>query len=86
MSQRVEAIYENGVFRPVSRLSLNESQRVILTITDIEAELIDTDLLERARAEVAAMPDPPTIEEVRSLLSAIPGSMAEEVMAQRGEY
>jgi hypothetical protein len=48
--------------------------------------LVDTELLERARVEVAAMKDPPTIEEVRKLLSTIPGSIAEAIIAERGEY
>ncbi len=48
--------------------------------------LIDTALVEKARAEVAAMEHLPMIEEVRAALATIPGSMSENVIAERGEY
>ena len=69
-------------------LALNESQRVSITIVGPDAgqELLDVELLERARAEVSAMTDFPTIEEVRALLATIPGSVADAVVAERGEY
>lgn len=88
MIQQVEAVYENGVLRPLAPVTLNESQRVRITIDgpDSGLDLIDTELLERARAEVAAMKDRPTIEQVRALLSTIPGSVADAVIAERGEY
>lgn len=46
----------------------------------------DLDLLERARTEAASLVHSPTIEEVRSALAVIPGSMSESVIAERGEY
>ena len=88
MIQQVEAIYENGVLRPLAPIALNESERVRITIVgpDANQDLLDTELLERARAEVAAMKDLPTIEEVRAVLSTIRGSLADAVIAERGEY
>jgi predicted DNA-binding antitoxin AbrB/MazE fold protein len=88
MIQQVEAVYENGVLRPLAPITLNESQRVRITIDGLDSglDLIDTELLERARAEVSAMKDLPTIEQVRALLSTIPGSVADAVIAERGEY
>jgi predicted DNA-binding antitoxin AbrB/MazE fold protein len=88
MIQQVEAVYENGVPRALAPVALRESQQVTITITgaEVREELLDTDLLERARAEVASMKDRPTIDEVRVLLSTIPGSIAEVVIAERGEY
>jgi predicted DNA-binding antitoxin AbrB/MazE fold protein len=88
MMQQVEAVYENGVLRPLAPVELTESQRVTLTIICVEAgdELLDVQLLERARAEVATMKDAPTIEEVRAQLATINGSVAETVIAERGEY
>src|SRR5258708_5416049 len=78
MIQQVEAVYENGVLRPLGPVELSESQRVKLTIVGPETghELLDAELLERARAEVAAMTKPPTIEELRAQLSTIHGSVA----------
>jgi predicted DNA-binding antitoxin AbrB/MazE fold protein len=88
MMQQVEAVYENGVLRPLEPVELSESQRVTLTIVGPDAghDLLDVQLLKRARAEVAAMKDPPTIEEVRAQLATIHGSVAEAVIAERGEY
>ena len=34
MSKQIEAIYENGVLRPLEPLDLDESQRVTITIAD----------------------------------------------------
>jgi predicted DNA-binding antitoxin AbrB/MazE fold protein len=88
MIQQVEAVYENGVLRPLAPIALSESQRVRITIVgpDADHNLLDRDLIERAAAEVAVMKELPTIEHVRTLLSAIPGSVADAVIAERGEY
>lgn len=87
MIQEVEAVYEHGVLRPLKPLSLTESQRVNLTISDVAVGRSPEDLefLERVRAEVAAMSHIPTLEEVRKAMSKIPGSMAAEIIAQREE-
>ncbi len=70
MKQQVEAVYERGVLRPLEALSLAEAQRVSLTISESATgpSHQDSDLVERARAEVAALDSIPTIEEVRSAL------------------
>jgi hypothetical protein len=39
--------------------------------------------LDRARAEVAAMPAPPTLVEVQQVLSVIPGNLTEDFIAER---
>jgi predicted DNA-binding antitoxin AbrB/MazE fold protein len=88
MVQHVDAVYENGVLRPLAPIALSESQRVRITITatDRRPDLLDVALVDRARAEVAEMKELPTIEEVRAALSAIPGSLSEDVIAERGEH
>lgn len=89
MTRQVDAVYEKGVLRPLEPLSLAESQRVRVTVsTDTAAAhpLLDTELVEKARAEVAAMKNVPTIEDVRAALAAIPGNMSDDVIAERGEY
>ena len=84
MNQRVEAVYEKGMLRPLAPLRLPESQRVTLLITSSpEGGGIDLDLIERAKFEVAAMAHRPSIEEVRRALSKIPGSMVPDVVAER---
>jgi len=85
MSQRVEAVYENGVLRPLGPVSLQESQHVQLTIQptgDLDANH-GNELLASIRAEVAAMKSIPTIEQVQQALSAIPGSLVEDFHAER---
>jgi len=88
MKQQVEAVYEQGILRPLKPLSLTETQRVFLTISDPAegATHQDLKLIERARAEAAAMDRKPTIEEVRTVLSSIPGSLSETVISERGDY
>ena len=41
MSQVIEAIFENGVFRPLKPLNLEEGARVNLTITSINERMDD---------------------------------------------
>ena len=88
MVRQLEAVYENGVLRPLEPLPLIESQRVRITISDEPPAnpLRDLTVLVEARAEIARLEHIPTIEEVRSALSAIPGNMSEVVIQERGEY
>jgi len=85
MTLRVEAIYEDGVLRPLAQVDLRESQRVTLLISETSGgpSQLDRELVDRARSEVAAMQHVPMIEEVRSILSKIPGSLADDVNAER---
>jgi predicted DNA-binding antitoxin AbrB/MazE fold protein len=88
MVRDVEAICEHGVLRPLEPLSLCESQRVRLTIFDVATSCSqrDLDVVSRARAELATVETVPSIEEVRAALSAIPGSLSQDVIAERGDY
>ena len=88
MKQQVEAVYEHGVLRPLEPVTLAEAQHVSLTISDPAAgrSRKDLELVERARVEVAALDSIPTIEEVRSALASIKGSLSEDVIAERGDY
>jgi len=63
MLRTVEAVYEQGVLRPLTPVALAESQRVRLIIADAHGgSQRDMDIVERARAEVGALNPPPTIE------------------------
>jgi predicted DNA-binding antitoxin AbrB/MazE fold protein len=88
MIQNVEAVYEHGVLRPLEPLSLAESQRVKLTISDLLSGRSQRDLnvLETARAEAAHVGTIPSIDQVRTALASIPGSLSEDVTAERGDY
>jgi predicted DNA-binding antitoxin AbrB/MazE fold protein len=87
MTRQVEAVYEHGVLRPLEPLMLGESQRVKLTISDVSTGSYsrDLELIEKAKAEVAAMTHVPSIEEVQQIMSKIPGSLAEDFAAEREE-
>ncbi len=88
MTREVEAVYENGVLRPLEPLPLNESQRVRIVVSELTPAqgLLDQTVLAEARAEVAIMQFKPTIEEVRQALSPIRGCMSEVVIDERGDY
>jgi hypothetical protein len=61
---------------------------VQITVSDLPGERSsrDLDVVERARREVAGAGVVPDIAEVRAALALIGGSMAESVIAERGEY
>ena len=88
MIRNVEAVYEHGVLRRLEPLALTESQRVQLTISEVSNahSQRDMSIVERARAEVSAAGTIPTIEEVRAALRSIPGSLSQDVIAERGDY
>jgi predicted DNA-binding antitoxin AbrB/MazE fold protein len=90
MIEHVEAVYENGLLRPLGPVHLNESDRVRLSISKSEqdplADLLDHEFIAYARAEVATMGPIPSMEDVRHRLSKIEGSMAEFIIAERGDY
>ncbi len=85
MRREIQAIYENGVLRPLEPLELEEQQRIRITIDngDPLADLLDTEFMEwcarKSEGEVAS------IEEVRQMLSKIKGSMADFIIAEREE-
>jgi predicted DNA-binding antitoxin AbrB/MazE fold protein len=85
MVQHVEAVYENGLLRPLEPLDLLDSQHVRITVTTPEFGRSGRDLklLERVRAEVAGMTDIPSLEEVQRMLSAIPGSLTDDFVTER---
>lgn len=83
MAKTLEAIYENGLLRPLERLYLKEHQQVTVTISDALDPWIDHEYLEQVRKEVAAMGPAPTREEVRQALSKIPGNLSDDIRAER---
>ena len=96
MPLQVDAVYENGVVRPLQRLDLTEHEHVLVSVVkraasgrsnlaveyieNVKRELESERQKERQDAEPA-----PGLEEVRRRLAKIPGSMASEIIADRGE-
>lgn len=87
MSQRVSAIYEDGVLKPLGPLTLTDKQIVTVTVSEAFAAdqraKLDLDYLERLRIEAERMPPAPGIEEIRRRLSKIPGSLTADFIAER---
>ena len=91
MMQQVEAVYENGVLRPLQPLNLKEASKVVVSISE-EAldprmdDMIDYRLLAYARARTEARAKAGTLSEGRNSLSTMEGSLAELIIAERGEF
>ena len=90
MVQKIEAVFENGLLRPLQPLDLKEAEMVTISVTtpsrDALDDMIDHEFVAYARAHVAGMKRRLTLEEVQQQLSAIQGSMSEFIIAERGEY
>jgi predicted DNA-binding antitoxin AbrB/MazE fold protein len=89
MAKHIEMIYTNGVFRPAAplELGLREGQHVMFLLLEKGSELeplIEDDDVRQWCAEQAGERIP-SIDDVRRMLSKIPGSMADVVIAERDE-
>ena len=89
MAKHIEVIYTNGVFCPAAPLELElaEGQHLTLILPENGTEwepLVEDEDLRQWCAEQAGE-RVPSLEDVRRTLSAIPGSMADVVIAERDE-
>ena len=86
MTRTVEAVYQNGVLRPLEPLNLPENERVTVTVTNadrpLDDDLIDTEFL--AYCDTQADDSVP-LEAVREALAKIPGSLTDDIRAERDE-
>jgi len=82
---RFEAVYENGVLRPLKPVDLPEHERLAVSVSKLGDPLAD--ILDWDAHELAALEgdDSVSLEEVQQALSKIPGSMAAIVSAERDE-
>ena len=87
MALDIDVIYENGILRPVKPLSLKEHGRFVVRLLDPaqEGTQLDVAYIERVRREVENNGPAPGIEEVRRRLASIPGSLSDDIIADRGE-
>lgn len=90
MSQRVNAIYENGAFRPIDPLNIPEGERVSLNVeskssleelSDVE-DLLDLEFIQSCRQSTHGTP---SLEEVQKVLSVFNGSLADYISEEREE-
>jgi len=83
MTRTLQAVYENGAFRPLEPVSCHEQEHVLLTVKSAVAEdVIDHEFL--AYCEKHA-DDTVTLESVRQALAKIPGSLVDDIRAERDE-
>jgi predicted DNA-binding antitoxin AbrB/MazE fold protein len=83
MKQRIDAVYEDGLLRPLQPLDLTNHEHVIVIVeSGAGEEWLDRDAMEWARLE-----GDPTIslEDVRQRLAKVNGSLSDLVTAERGE-
>jgi predicted DNA-binding antitoxin AbrB/MazE fold protein len=84
MALTFEAVYENGVLRPLESLALPNLQRVLVTVSGAPGADDIAGCFEVEEWE-AAKYDDISLQEVRRALSSIPGSLADAVIASREE-
>jgi predicted DNA-binding antitoxin AbrB/MazE fold protein len=85
MGKKLEAVYENGVLRPLEPLDLPEHQRVtvVLSETSITEEAwLDGECLQLCAAKAD---ESISLETVREALAKIPGSLTADFIAEREE-
>ena len=85
MEKTFEAVYENGVVKPLQDLGLEDNQRVFVTITDSDSYLDNAASLFSPEEWERAKHDEITLEEVHRALSSILGSLSDAVIVGRGE-
>ncbi len=89
MPLQVDAVYENGVLRPLQPLDLQEHEHVLLSVVKAATaqgqSSLAVDYIEKIKRELEPAKPAPGLEEVRRRLAKIPGSMAAEIVAERGE-
>jgi len=87
MGIQVNAVYENGVLKPLQPLGLAEHEHVSVTVIKAASApgspQLDFAYLESLQIELLHAGPAPGIEEVRRRLSKIPGSMTGDFIADR---
>lgn len=83
MTKTLQAVYENGVLRPLEPLPLKEHQRVMVTVSDPAERWLDQEYMEKVKKDVAGMGPAPSLAEVRQALSKIPGNLSDDIRVER---
>ena len=85
MTRTLQAVYENGAFRPLEPVSCHEQERVLLTVESIvpaEDNLLDQEFLEYCETQAD---DSVSLAAVRLALAKIPGFLSNDIHAVREE-
>lgn len=83
MEKTVQAVYEDGVLRPLEPILLEERQEVTVTISDQGNIPRDHPLLASSDEWANAAGDQVSLDEVRRALATIRGSLSEAVIEER---
>jgi predicted DNA-binding antitoxin AbrB/MazE fold protein len=83
MEKTVQAVYEDGVLRPLEPILLAERQEVTVTISDHGRVPRDHPLVASSDEWANAADDQVGLDEVRCALSTIRGSLSEAVIEER---
>ena len=92
MVERIDAVFENGVFRPEVPVSIANGERVSLSVESRSAasddlsdvgDLLDVEFMESCRQRAG---NAPSLDEVRKMLSAFDGSLADRISEERDEH
>jgi predicted DNA-binding antitoxin AbrB/MazE fold protein len=91
MNERIDAIFENGVFRPEVPVNIANGELVSLEVQRRKAsttelgdvsDLLDMEFLDSCRQNAKHVP---SLDEVQSVLSAFEGSLADRICQERDE-
>lgn len=85
MEKTFEAVFENGVLRPLETLTISNMQHVVVTISDMPGTTADVAGYFEPEEWEAAKHDDIGLDEVRRALASVPGSLADAVIASREE-
>ena len=83
MEKTIQAVYEDGVLRPLEPILLEERQEVTVTISDENNIPRDHPLLASSEEWANAAGDQVSLDEVRRALATIRGSLSETVIEER---
>jgi len=91
MIQRIDAIFEDGVFRPVTPVNIANGEHVSLNVesqsvptddlSDVR-DFLDSEFMESCRRQSGVAP---SLDEVKKLLSAYKGSLADRISEERDD-
>lgn len=85
MQKTFEAVYVDGILRPLERLDLDNLQHVLVTISEIADQTSDVAGYFDSAEWEASKHDNISLAEVRRAMSSIRGSLSDAVVASRDE-
>lgn len=83
MFKQFEAVYENGVLRPLEDPQLRNNQHVTVSVVELSLDGQDMSGYFSPQEWETAISDTVTLEQARQALSSIPGCLSDTVSASR---